>query len=516
MGGVAPVRTLRLADQPLFLLMAAVGSAAMFGPAALALALQTHAEARSFAYAGLLGLILLAFVALARAHRPRRRSLMHNLAALLAGFALLPVWLAVPFHDALPTTSFLNAYLEMTSALTTTGATLFPGDRLSPSLHLWRALIGWLGGLMMMVAAAAVLAPLSLGGFEVTASAEPGQDASRLPMQDRVDPQHRILRVVRLITPIYAGLTGALWVLLMILGEVPLTALCHAMSTLATSGISPVGGLQNGQAGLAGEAVIALFLLFALSRLTFSSDTLTTDRSGIAADPEFRLGLAIVGGVTLALFLRHWSGAYTVDDPRSLGDAARSLWGSAFTVLSFLTTAGFESADWAAARFWSGLTTPGTILMGLALIGGGVATTAGGVKLLRVWALYLNTTREMDRLIHPNSVGHSIGHNRRLRKQGAFIAWVFFMLFALILIVTVAGFTLFGSGFEAATILSIAALTNTGPLVAMAGDAPIPLADLTAAAKLWLALAMVLGRLEMLAIVALITSDLWQSWSEAR
>lgn len=506
----------RLSDQPLFLLMAGVGSTAMFVPATLALALDSHAEARSFFYSGSLGLVLLGFVAVAQANQPRRRSLMHNLLALLAGFALLPVWLAVPFHTALETTSFLNAYVEMTSAMTTTGATLFPSDRLTPTLHLWRALVGWLGGLLMVIAAAGVLAPLSLGGFEVTATAEPGQGQTRLPMQDRQDPQRRILKVARTLTPIYAGLTVALAVFLMILGDTGLTAFSHAMSTLATSGISPVGGLQNAQAGLAGEVVIALFLLFALSRLTFSSDTRTSDRWSILTDAEFRLGLTIVGAVSLALFLRHWSGANAVGDPRSLDDAARALWGTVFTVLSFLTTTGFESTDWAEARFWSGLTTSGTILMGLALIGGGVATTAGGVKLLRVWALYLNTTREMDRLVHPNSVGHTNGHNRRLRKQGAFIAWVFFMLFASILILMMAGFAMTGLGFEAATILAVASLTNTGPLVMIAGDAPILLAGLPAPAKLLLALAMVLGRLEMLAIIVLATSDLWQSWTNRR
>jgi trk system potassium uptake protein TrkH len=235
-----------------------------------------------------------------------------------------------------------------------------------------------------------------------------------------------------------------------------------------------------------------------------------------STDPEFRLGLAIVGGVSLMLFLRHWFGAYAVDDPRALADAGRALWGTAFTVLSFMTTTGFESADWAAARFWSGLTTPGTILIALALIGGGVATTAGGVKLLRIWALYLNTTREMDRLIHPNSVNDRQGANRRLRKQGAFIAWVFFMLFALVLMLVMAAFSALGARFETATILAVSALTNTGPLVQVAGDAPIVLNDLSSGARLLWALAMVLGRLELLAFIALLTSDLWESWLERR
>ncbi len=59
------------------------------------------------------------------------------------------------------------------------------------------------------------------------------------------------------------------------------------------------------------------------------------------------------------------------------------MWGSVFTVLSFLTTTGFSSSDWGAAQAWSGLETPGVLLMGLALIGGGVATTAGGCEVVK-------------------------------------------------------------------------------------------------------------------------------------
>ncbi len=96
-------------------------------------------------------------------------------------YVLLPVFLAVPFHEALETTSFLNAYLEMVSAITTTGLPLFdnPG-RLGDSLHLWRAIVGWFGGLLIWISASAVLAPMNLGGFEVTVSAEPGQGGTRM------------------------------------------------------------------------------------------------------------------------------------------------------------------------------------------------------------------------------------------------------------------------------------------------------------------------------------------------
>ena len=96
----------------------------------------------------------------------------------------------------------------------------------------------------------------------------------------------------------------------------------------------------------------------------------------------------------------------------------RALWGGLFTVLSFLTTTGFESEQWLAASDWSRLESPGLILMGLALLGGGVATTAGGVKLLRVYALMRHGERELDRLVHPSSVGGSGQTARRIRRQG--------------------------------------------------------------------------------------------------
>jgi trk system potassium uptake protein TrkH len=81
------------------------------------------------------------------------------------------------------------------------------------------------------------------------------------------------------------------------------------------------------------------------------------------------------------LFLRHWIAALEVSVEPSLTMVLSSLWGSMFTVLSFLTTTGFESAGWNEARSWSGLGTSGLMLAGLAIMGGGVATTAGGVRL---------------------------------------------------------------------------------------------------------------------------------------
>ncbi|NVO55433.1 TrkH family potassium uptake protein [Rhodobacteraceae bacterium B1Z28] len=496
---------------PLFLLIWAIVSLSMWIPAIYALALDDHDTSRSFFYSGILGLFLVATISLASSNRVPRRGTLGQLAVLLGCFTILPLFLAIPFHDALGNTTFLNAYFDMVSALTTTGADLFPNpDRLTAPLHLWRALVGWMGGLLMWISAAAILAPLSLGGFEVTARGQPGRPVSGVAQSERVDPRGRLIRVARTLTPVYAGLTAVICILLLIAGENGLTAICHAMSTMATSGISPVGGLEGAEAGVTGEAILFLFLFFALSRLTFSTDTATTGYSRLDKDPEFRIGLMIVLAVAGLLFFRVLAGVNEIGGQVDPLQALQVIWGMMFTVLAFLTTAGFESANWNDAQQLSGLGTPGLVLMGLALIGGGVATTAGGVKLLRVFALYLNGAREIDRLIYPSSISGEGGGNRRIQSDGAFIAWIFLMLFALTLAVFNLLLAAMGSGFEQAMVLSVATLSTTGPLIELATDVPIRLVDLPGGAKLTLCAAMVIGRLETLAIIALITPSLWR------
>lgn len=500
-----------LQQLPLFLQMFGIASASMMLPAIFGTIIHDHETARAFFYTSLMGLLVFSMVAIAHAGRAPRHGALGPLMSLFSAFVFLPILLAIPFIEAVPTTSFLNVYFEMLSALTTTGATLFddPG-RLQDTVHLWRAQVGWMGGLLMWIAAVAILAPLHLGGFEVTSQAEPGRREFSGGFLGQLAPRKKIARAAATLIPLYVGLTLLLWLLLLANGSRSLAALCHAMSTLATSGISPVGGFHENGVGIAAEAVTLLFMFFALSRLTFSADTITATQGGLRTDPEFRIGLAIIIGTPLFLFVRHWLGAFDVAATGNFMDGFNAFWGALFTVASFLTTTGFVSEHWAQAQSWSALETPGLILMGLALMGGGVATTAGGVKLLRVFALYQNGQREMQRLVHPNSVSGAGVTGRRLQSNGAFIAWIFFMLFALSLagVTLVLGLT--GVPFDEALVLSIASLSTTGPLAEFAADTPIDIATLDPAAKVTLCAAMVLGRLETLAIIALLTPDLWR------
>ncbi|MDO5630731.1 MAG: potassium transporter TrkG [Paracoccus sp. (in: a-proteobacteria)] len=522
---------------PLILPIAFIGALAMLVPAAYALTQDQHAIARSFFYAALLFMTLTGMVGLAMQGNPRGSVARNNLLTMLAVMALLPLMLAVPFAASQPDTGLFNAWWEMVSSLTTTGATLYSADLLPAPLHLWRAVVGWMGGLFILIAAIAIMAPLRLGGFELmTSPQDQGLDAdhrtrlsSAALQAPRIDPALRVWRAAETVAPVYAALTLVLWVLLLMAGDDALVALCRAMGTLATSGITPVSGPVGQTSGIAGEMAVFLLLIPALSRRFWPGGGELRASDRLRDDPELRIAAGVVTAVALVLLARHFIAVIetgATDERSLLADLARAAgaaWGALFNALSFLTTTGWNSVQWEGARTWSGLTAPGLMLAGLAMFGGGVATTAGGVKLLRVYALARHGEREMQRIIHPRSIAGGGRMARQLRGEGAYLAFLFFMLFATSIAVVVALVSMQRIEFDTATILSIAALTNTGPLAgaipltpAFEGTAGIASAPwsgwsgLSPAAKIVLAGAMIVGRLETLAVLALLTPDFWR------
>ena len=501
----------RLAELPLLVVLLGVTGCFAWLPALHALVMNDHAVARHFFYSGIVLVMLTVMLAIATAAYTPRNAARSHLLALVGAYLVLPVAMALPLVQAVPDTSFANAWFEMVSAFTTTGASVYAPERLPSSVHLWRATVGWFGGFFILLAAYAVLAPLNLGGAEVMSGRVPGRGATGATQITRLaEPSDRITRYAMQIFPVYTALTLALWIGLLIGGDDGVTALVHAMGTLSTSGISAQTGVADAASALPGEVLIFAFLIFAVTRRAFPGTGPANSGGRLLADPELRLAAILLALVPLIFFLRHWAAnasTGSLADPRAFLSA---LWGAVFTVASFLTTTGYQSGYWTSTADWSGLGAPGLVLLGLAIVGGGVATTAGGVKLLRVYALFRHGERELERIIHPNSIGHGGGDARRLRQGGAYMAWIFFMLFAMCIALVMSALTLLGVEFEAALVLSVAALTNTGPLADVATVDPIPYAGLSDAVKLALAAAMVVGRLETLAIIALIAPGGWR------
>lgn len=491
---------------PLVTLTMAGGVALMLVPAAHALVAGDHATARGFLHAALLGGFLALVIALAQRGRAASGTTREQLLALFAAYGLLPVLLALPLASLAPGATPLRAWFEMVSSITTTGATLWdrPGD-LNLTLHLWRGLVGWYGGLIAWVAAIAILAPLNLGGYEL-------RNPAVLPpvaLADTVRPAELLSRAITRLLPVYAGLTALLWLGLVLGGDDATTGAIHAMGVISTSGITPLAWADHAASGLAGECVVFVFFTFALSRATFARLPFARAHPGpsLGQDTELRLGLRVIVLVSAVVLARALWLIWQQDG--SPGDALRALWGTIFTIASFLTTTGFESRWW--SGIWAGngtgapIPAPGLVLVALALIGGGVGTAAGGVKLLRMHEVLTHAGHETLRLIEPASVA------RPEAGRGAVMGWTFLALFALSALIIMVMLSLApGMQFEGVLLVSLAAITTTGQLALAAGDVPISFDGLTPAAQVIAALAMILGRLEVLALVALFNPGFWR------
>ncbi len=496
-----------LRNYPLFVLIMIIGALSMFIPALHAAKLGELRVMQVFLSYSLFILIISIILGLALMNRLPRISARSHLITIFLVYTVLPVFLAMPFAALVPSIGPMQGYFEMLSSLTTTGATLI-NDPLSIAepLHLWRALVAWMGGFFVLVIALSVMEPLNLGGFEIRSTVL-GSDGGTGSFGS-TDPAERIEKYAVKIAPIYVVVTFALMALLFMLGDRAYVASIHAMSIVSTSGISPVGGVVNSASGRMGEVFMVVFMLFAISNRGFQSIGSGSWR-WIRRDVEVRLMLIAVIGVPVLLFMRHWIASFDVSTQQDVNAAFAAFWGSVFTVMSFMTTTGFESADWQTAQNWSGLGTPGVILLALAVMGGGVATTAGGVKLLRVYALYKHGLREMERLVHPSSVGGAGMAARRFRREGAFMAWIFFMLFLIGIASIMLALSFIGASFEDAIALSIAAVTNTGPVAGML-DSGLRYTDVGVYGQIILCVGMVFGRVEVLALIALFNPNYWR------
>ncbi len=497
-----------LRTQPLFVLLLGISSLLMYFPMIYSMRLEDWLYARTFFYHGTFFLILTSIISIAfLSRKPSTKSVSHIL-DLFCSFIFIPVFLAIPLDYLVPSINLFDAYFEMLSSLTTTGASLFRDPKNLPDvLHLWRAIIGWSGGFLMLVTALGLFQPIGLGGFEVYDQSH--KITSLETRIKRADMRVRMGTYTASIFPIYAGLTVVMSLLLIINGDRPLVAVIHAMSTFSTSGISNVGGMSGSHSGVFGEIIIALFLIFAVSRFMYQQDSDGHGMRRLLRDKEVNLMLICVTVIPFLLFVRHWSSAIEISNQVNFVAALSALWGGVFMVLSFLTTTGFESEYWNASRAWSGLGTSGLILMGLAVMGGGIATTAGGVKLLRLYALYKHGIREMQRLSFPSSVVGSGNAARSFRREGAYAAWIFFMLFLISLAVIMLMLSLTGIPFEDSIILAVSGLSTTGPLIYVAGESGLDYASISTSAKAIFCVAMILGRLEALAVIAVLNPNFW-------
>ena len=395
----------------------------------------------------------------------------------------------------------------MVGALTTTGFPVFEKEFLSKPVHLWRALVAWFGGGLIWIAAFVILLPVNFGGLEIFSNEKKSQNSNRkLTLDER---STTLLKVSQKLIPIYLGLTVALWGCLTSFGTEGYTSFIRALSVVSTSGISGPEKFELDGAGFKGELVIVLFLFVAVSNNIIRIFYKQLSLKGILSDIEIRLGLSIILSATVIITLKQASlGNFYTGLSGSFGNLIEIIWGNFFTVFSFITTNGYVSAFWNSSLSSVDLSYTVIILMGLCLFGGGVATTAGGVKLLRISILLSAFSNETGKLLYPSSVTAKKNNPLKDLEMSVFMAWVFFMLFMVSTATLTIILTVFELRFEDAILLAVACLTTTGPIIEMVELNNFLITDLSIFSKIALIIGMVLGRLEILVALSLITFGL--------
>ena len=458
-------------------------------------------KGRSFFYAvllGLFGLTFLRFSLQGTVFPMHRHAQLWSLIAFFLGFPLL---LAIPLYEVSAAGQFIDAYLDIVSTVTTTGLPVFAPGSLSETLVIWRVSLGWASGFLIWVFAWSIFAPLNLGGFEhlgargeaMTQTQNARQTTGRLPAEKFWSEAVRL-------GPVYLWITLAAALALLIVSGDPSYALLRAMATIATFGIEIPE--QSGAGGVGGEVILALVMLFALSRSTFSTVFARARKWRVTEDPELRVAAGLVLVATLVLI---GQGARYVE---GLGAHLELVWGAFFTSLSYLTTTGLASDSLPVGLV--NLDPVEIILVALAMIGGGVATTAGGIKLLRVFILTGHSRAEVNRLIAPSQVMSGQIESRSHDHHSAMLACVFLVLFILVMGAITLALTVAGSPVKDSLYLTLATVTNTGPLLPTGSGAETLVMSLPTQAKMILAAAMVLGRLEVLALLALLNPDIYR------
>ena len=290
------------------------------------------------------------------------------------GFLLVALtWTLIPLVASLPlllhfkgTLSFTDAYFEMASSLTTTGATILTGlDALPPSINLWRHMVQWFGGMGIIVLAVAILPLLGVGGMQLFKAETPG------PMKDsKLTP--RIEQTAKALWLVYAGITAACVVSLRIAGMNWFDALCHAFSALALGGFSTHDASVGYFDSASIEVVLTIFQV--LAALNFATHFLawrSTSFRAYVLDTEARhvIGLLAVSclGVGAYLFV---TGTY--------GTFGESLRHATFNVVTIATDCGYATQDFAA---WPVFAPMWMLFLSCVTVSSG--STGGGIKMIR-------------------------------------------------------------------------------------------------------------------------------------
>ena len=441
-----------------------------------------------------------------RREAAEKRRLRSDIGLLLFLWLGLPALSALPVHAIVPEFTYADAYFEMVSGFTTTGATLLQDPSSHPrSLLVWRSTTQWLGGLGTLTAILAVLAPHALGAYSLEGIVPSPSGRHRLSGNPPAGATMRWMRAAVRVVPLYTALTIVLLIGYFVAGMSAFDAFNHALTTISTGGFSTRADSLSEFASWQVEAIAATGMVLGAIGIGTYARLWRRRWRRAARDSELQLFLLLLLAASLSGFARHFLG-----EPLSHWEIrtvvlAETLWSETFAVISALTTTGFPSAYSGAGAEWSGLGPAPALFLGLAIAGGSAASTAGGVRLMSVSLLVRHSLDEFGRIGRPRYVrGNSQIRDASGQLQ---IAWIGSMLFALAASAGVLAVSTTGMDFEISLSAVVTSLTNAGPLLGSLTGDPNAWGGISPEGRTICALFMALGRVGVVSVVAILFFD---------
>ena len=403
-------------------------------------------------------------------------------------------WLSIAIFGSLPfifsniNFSITNAFFESMSGITTTGSTIISNlESMPKGILLWRAILQWLGGIGIIVMAITLMPIMNVGGMQLFKISNNDSSEKILPKSKEI--------ALRLIY-IYSGLTALCAFSYKVLGMNFFDSLTHSMTTIATGGFSnyneSIGFFNSYSIEISAMIFIILGSLPFIAYIKF----LSGDKKIFFLDIQIRtfLKIIIISIIILSIYL-------IINDTAQLN--LRSIF---FNVISILTGTGYVNAQF---DNWGGF--PIILFLGLMFIGGCAGSTTCGIKIFRIQILYSFISNQLKKIIYPKGV-FVLKYNQE-PVDNKFIASIisFIYLYLVIFFIIAALLSLTGLDFITSVSGAATSISNVGPGLGSIIGPNGNFSSLPDISKWILSLGMILGRLELFAILVLFLPSFWRS-----
>ena len=406
-------------------------------------------------------------------------------------------WLSVAIFGCLPfllsdlNLNFIDSFFESMSGITTTGSTIITDlDNAPKGILIWRAILQWLGGIGIIGMAITILPLLNIGGMQLFKLE--GSDTT-----EKILPKTREITLI--ISSIYLLLTFLCGISYWFFGMSFFDSVAHSMTTIATGGFSTytdsIGYFQNPQI----EIVSIVFIIFGSLPFIAYLKFIKGDKKVFIKDSQI-IGLFFILFFSVILMFLY---LFFTNDNYNYLDNIRI---STFNVLSILSGTGYVTTDFS---MWGKF--PLIFFLFLMFVGGCAGSTTCGIKIFRFQILWYFIQNQIKKLVYPRGVFPMKYNNKKISDTFIYSIISFIFLYFLIFFILAGLLSLDGLDFITAISGSATAISNVGPglgdVIGPNGD----FSDLPNFSKLSLSFGMLLGRLEMFAVLVLFFPSFWKN-----